>query len=177
MIARREVRDERCAVEIDREIEIAFATRRDAGNLLHGLHAAQDLRIVQQRVGIGLDVDAGVGQVAMVTDQPRQQRNLLSRARLANGKTDAQPVLVQLHEDVADRGQPLAGRLQAGRVQILPERVGHDAHRLHRVPPLLEGSCQLVALALGLGQHRRPCLCIGRQGGEGGDGADAAQLR
>lgn len=99
----------------------------------------------------------------------------MSGARLANGKADAQPVLVKLHEDVADRGQPLAGRLQAGRVQILPERVGHDAHRLHRVSPLLAGSCQPVALALGLGQHRRPCLCIGRQGGEGGDGADAAE--
>ena len=153
VIARREVRDKRCAVEVDREVEIAFATRRDAGNLLHGLHAAQDLRIVQQPVGVGLDVDAGIGKVAMVTDQPWQQRNLLSRARLANGKADAQPVLVQLHEDVPDRGQPLAGRFQAGRVQILPERVGHDTHRLHRVAPLLEGSCQPVALPLGFGQH------------------------
>ena len=69
VVAGGEVGNQRGTVEINGEVEVAFAARGDAGDFLHGGGAAGDLRVVGNAVCVGGDIDAGVGEVAEVADE------------------------------------------------------------------------------------------------------------
>ena len=89
VVAGGEVGDERRAVEVDGEVEVAFAARGGQGGLADGFGAAEDGFVVGQTVFVGSDVDAGVAQVAEFADEFGQEGDFGGVAGFAGGKADA----------------------------------------------------------------------------------------
>ena len=177
VVARGKVGDERRAVVVDGEVEVAFAARGDARDFLHGGGAAGDLCVVGDAVGVGRDVDTGVGQIAVVADEFGQEGDFRGAAGFANGKADAQAVLVERREDALDVGEALFGGGEACGVEVFAEGVGDDAYGLDGV--VRAGKCggEAVALALGVRECVLPGGLVGGERDKGGDGADAAERK
>ena len=72
VVAGREIGNAGRAVEVDREVEIAFAARRGARDLLNCLHALGQQAGLHKAMFIQIDVHAGVAQVAIGGNQLRQ---------------------------------------------------------------------------------------------------------
>ena len=177
VVACGEVGDERRAVVVDGEVEVAFAARGDARDFLDGGGAAGDLCVIRDAAFVGGDVDAGVGQIAVVADDFGQEGNFRDAAGFADGKADAQAVLVERGEDALDVGEALFGSGRACGVEVFAEGVGDDAHGLDGVVRAGKGGGEAVALALGVRERVLPGGLIGGERDKGGDGADAAEGR
>ena len=133
--------------------------------------------MVGDAVGVGRDVDTGVGQIAVVADEFGQEGDFRGTAGFANGKADAQAVLVERREDALDVGEALLGGGEACGVEVFAEGVGDDAYGLDGVVRAGKGGGEAVALALGVRECVLPGGLVGAEGEEGGDGADAAEGR
>ena len=175
VVAGRKVGNSGRAVEVDREVEIAFAAWRGAGNFLNRLHAVGQQLGLQKTVLVQVDIHAGVAQVAIGGDQLGQQRHLLRVARLPNSKANAARAGV-------DGGQQLRDVLQIGQRRINPadidelaKRVAHNANRLYPVALSLDGIGNRITLLLGLAQTCLPLRTLGGHVDEGGDGTHAHQ--
>ena len=175
VVAGREIGNAGRAVEVDREVEIAFAARRGARDLLNRLHAVGQQAGLQKAMFIQIDVHAGVAQVAIGGNQLRQQGHFLRIARFAHGKADAAFAGVDGLERFGNALQAGEGAVYAADVQIFAKRVAHDADGLHLIAPGLDGIGHGIALLLGLGQAGLPLCLIGAQVDKGGDGAHAHQ--
>ena len=103
MIACGKIRYQRGAVEIDSKVEIAFAARCDAADCSDGFHAAEDGFVVGQAVCIGMYIDTGVAEVAIVFDQFGQKGDFRCRACFADCKPYAQTaVLIDARQNIAN---------------------------------------------------------------------------
>ena len=129
-VARGEVRDQRRAGEIHREVKISLAARSRLRQFPHDAGRRIDEGRVDEAIAVSRHVDADVAKVAVRADHRRDEREL----GRGSGRADGQPHANRPGRRAFRRGRKRRETAQRGRrrrrVEVLPKGVRDDAQRL-----------------------------------------------